>query len=77
MDFNWAMAEKSLVNDVALIEAVCVLPAVVPVVFVEDELLHATRLAAKPNDVATRATRLSETSTDSPLVTCPTSCQAR
>jgi hypothetical protein len=58
------MAEKSLVNDVALTEPTAVLPpAVVPVVFFDEELPHATRPTARPNDVAARAARLRETPT--------------
>src|SRR5947209_1263471 len=75
MDFNWAMAEKSLVNDVAVTEPDDVLPpTVVPVVFFDEELPHATRPTAMPTEVTTRAARLRETSTDSPLV-CTESCQ--
>jgi hypothetical protein len=70
------MAEKSLVNDVAVTEPDDVLPpTVVPVVFVDEELLHATSPTAMPRDVAARAARLRETSTDSPLVVCTESCQ--
>jgi hypothetical protein len=58
------MAEKSLVNEVALIEAPGALPpAVVPVVFFDEELPHAARPTARPNDAAARAARLRETPT--------------
>jgi hypothetical protein len=53
------MAPKSLVNEVAVTATVvAVLPAVVPVVLVDDELLHATSTTAAPMLVSTDTARL-------------------
>jgi hypothetical protein len=67
-DFSWAIAEKSLVNDDALMAEVWVFPpAVVPVVFVDDELLHATSPTLAPRHMAARAVRFRETYMSPPV----------
>jgi hypothetical protein len=61
---SFAIWEKSLVRDVASTEPDGVLlPPVVPVVFVDEELLHATIPMVMPKVVATRAARFRETCT--------------
>jgi hypothetical protein len=55
------MAEKSLVNEVALIEAGGELPpVVVPVVLLDVELLQAAKPSVIPKEAANRAVRFRE-----------------
>jgi hypothetical protein len=68
-DFSWAIAEKSLVNEVALISGVCweLPPAVVPVVLVDEELLQPTSATVALMQRAPRTLRLLETCMSPPV----------